>query len=179
MQSSIEHFKGVDAMITDLLLPEFDQEMSTTRRVLERVPDDKLAWKPHDRSWSMGNLASHITNLIKWTDATMNATEFDLASVTPEQMNQSATSRAELLSWFDANIVSARQALAKSDADYFVPWTLKTGATTHFTMPRVVCVRSFFLNHVVHHRGQLSVYLRLNNIPVPSIYGPSADEASA
>jgi uncharacterized damage-inducible protein DinB len=165
-------------MIADLLLPEFDREMSTTRRVLERVPDDKLAWKPHDRSFSMGDLASHVANLIKWTDVTMNATEFDLASVTPEQMNQSAKSRAELLSWFDANVPPARQALAKSDADYFVPWTLKSGATVHFTMPRVACVRSFFLNHLVHHRGQLSVYLRLNDIPVPSIYGPSADEGS-
>ena len=164
-------------MIADLLLPEFDQETSTTRRVLERVPDDKLAWKPHDRSWSMGDLASHVANLIKWTDVTMNATEFDLSSVSPEQMNQSAKSRDELLSWFDANVPSARQALVKSDADYFVPWTLKNGATVHFTMPRVVCVRSFCLNHLVHHRGQLSVYLRLNNIPVPSIYGPSADEA--
>jgi uncharacterized damage-inducible protein DinB len=166
-------------MITDLLLPEFDQEMSTTRRVLERVPDDKLAWKPHDRSWSMGMLASHIANLVKWTDVTMNATEFDLASVTPEQMNQAAASRAELLSWFDANIASARQALAKSDADYSVPWTLKTGTTVYFTRPRAACVRSFVLNHIVHHRGQLSVYLRLNDIPVPSIYGPSADEGLA
>jgi uncharacterized damage-inducible protein DinB len=163
-------------MIADLLLPEFDQEMSTTRRVLERVPDDKLAWKPHDRSSSMGDLASHIANLIKWTDAAMNTTEFDLASVSPEQMNQSAKSRAELLSWFDANAASARQALAKSDGDYFVPWTLKTGAKVHFTIPRVACVRSFVVNHIVHHRGQLSLYLRLNNIPVPSIYGPSADE---
>ena len=114
--------------IAELLLPEVEQEMATTRRVLERVPDDKLAWKPHDRSWSMGDLASHLVNSIKWTDLTMNQTEFDLGSVAPEQMNQAAKSRAELLAWFDANAAAARQALGKSDADYFVPWTLKQGA---------------------------------------------------
>jgi uncharacterized damage-inducible protein DinB len=163
--------------IADLLQPEFDQEMATTRRVLERVPDDRLAWKPHPKSFSMGDLASHIVNTIKWTDVTMNQTEFDLATVTPGEMNQVANSRAELLAWFDANVAAARQTLAKSDADYFVPWTLKNGDTVFFTMPRYTCVRSFCLNHVVHHRAQISVYLRLNNIPVPAMYGPSADES--
>jgi uncharacterized damage-inducible protein DinB len=162
--------------IIDALLPEFDQEMATTRRVLERVPDDRLGWKPHEKSWSMGQLASHIVNMLGWTEVTMNATEFDVMSVTPEQANQVAKSRTELLSWFDANVVKARAALNKSDADYFVPWSLKAGAKVQFTMPRAACVRSFVMNHVIHHRGQLSVYLRLNNIPVPSIYGPSADE---
>jgi uncharacterized damage-inducible protein DinB len=161
--------------IAELLLPEVDQEMATTRRVLERVSDDRLGWKPHDRSWSMGDLASHIVNMIKWTDVTMNQTEFDMASVSPEQMNQTASSRAQLLEWFDANAAAARKALDKSDADYFVPWTLKQGEKVFFTMPRVTCVRSYFLNHVIHHRAQLSVYLRLNDIPVPPIYGPSAD----
>ena len=162
--------------IAELLLPEVDQEMATTRRVLERVSDAKLAWQPHDRSWSMGDLASHIVNMIKWTDVTMNQTEFDMAAVSPEQRNPAATSRAQLLEWFDANAAAARQAMARGDADYFVPWTLKQGDKVFFTMPRFACVRSFFLNHVIHHRAQLSVYLRLNNIPVPSIYGPSADE---
>ena len=162
--------------IAELLLPEVEQEMATTRRVLERVPDDKLAWKPHDRSWSMGVLASHIVNSIKWTDYTMNQTEFDLASVRPDELNLAAKSRAELLAWFDANAASARQALGKSDADYFVPWTLKQGAQEYFTMPRYNCIRSFLLNHIVHHRAQLGVYLRLNDIPVPAMYGPSADE---
>src|SRR6185295_6207662 len=96
--------------IADLLVPEFDQEVATTRRVLTRVPDDKLTWNPHDRSWSMGSLASHIANLLKWTGATMQGTEFDVTSVPPEQMNQAATSQAELLSWFDANAAAARQA---------------------------------------------------------------------
>ena len=162
--------------IADLLLPEFDQEMATTRRVLERVPEDRFSWKPHDKSFSMGDLASHVVNSVKWTDYTMNGTEFDLATVTPEEINQAAKSRAELLAWFDANVPSARAALARPDADYFVPWTLKKGDMVFFTMPRYNCVRSFVLNHIVHHRAQLSVYLRLNNVPVPGAYGPSADE---
>jgi uncharacterized damage-inducible protein DinB len=162
--------------IAELLVPEFDQEMATTRRVLERVPEDKFAWKPHDKSFSMGDLASHVVNSVKWTDYTMNGTEFDLATVTPEEVNQAAKSRAELLAWFDANVPSARAVLTRPDADYFVPWTLKKGDMVFFTMPRYNCLRSFVLNHIVHHRAQLSVYLRLNNVPVPGAYGPSADE---
>jgi uncharacterized damage-inducible protein DinB len=162
--------------IAELLLPEFDQEMATTRRVLERVPDAMLAWTPHEKSWSMRDLASHVVNLIKWTDVTMNQTEMDLATVSPEEMNRPAASRAQLLEWFDATAVAARQALVKSDADYAVAWTLKHGAQVFFTMPRYSCIRSFVLNHLVHHRAQLGVYLRLTNIPVPAMYGPSADE---
>jgi uncharacterized damage-inducible protein DinB len=162
--------------IAELLLPEFDQEMAATRRTLERVPDDKFSWKPHDKSFSMGNLASHIANMVTWTVDTMNRSEFDLAGVTPEQMNKAATNRAELLAWFDANTASARAALDKPDADYGVPWTLRKGSQVFFTMPRYNCVRSFCLNHIVHHRAQLGVYLRLNNVPVPGVYGPSADE---
>jgi uncharacterized damage-inducible protein DinB len=164
--------------ISDLLLPEFDQEMAATRRVLERVPDDKFTWKPHEKSFSMGHLASHIANMIEWAETTMNATEFDVMSVTPEEMNRAAKSNAELLSWFDANVAKVRPTLAKSDADYFVPWSLKRGGEALFTMPRVTCIRSFVMNHVIHHRAQLTVYLRLNNIPVPGLYGPSADEGN-
>jgi uncharacterized damage-inducible protein DinB len=163
-------------MIAELLLPEVDQEIATTRRVLERVPDDKLGWKPHDKSWSMGDLASHLANLIKWTGYTMSRTEFDLAAVPPEELNHAASSRTQLLEWFDANAAAARQALAKSDAEYVVPWSLKQGQQVHFTLPRYTCIRSYVLNHLVHHRAQLAVYLRLNNIPVPAMYGPSADE---
>jgi uncharacterized damage-inducible protein DinB len=164
--------------IAEMLLPEFDQEMASTRRVLERVPDDKLAWKPHEKSFSMGHLASHITNMIMWTVDTMNKTEFDVMTVTPEEMNKAATSRAELLSWFDANASAARAALDANDAAYGVPWSLKRGSDVMFTMPRYTCVRSFVLNHVIHHRAQLTVYLRLNDVPVPGLYGPSADEGN-
>jgi uncharacterized damage-inducible protein DinB len=106
----------------------------------------------------------------------MDKTEFDLDSVTPEEMNKAAKTRAELLAWFDANVSKARAALARSDADYQVPWTLRKGSQVFFTMPRYTCVRSFCLNHIVHHRAQLTVYLRENDVPVPGLYGPSADE---
>ena len=162
--------------IAELLLPEFDQEMASTRKVLERVPDDKFGWKPHDKSFSMGNLASHIANMVTWTVDTMNRPEFDLDSVSMEEMNRAAKDRAELLSSFDANTAKARAALDKPDAAYFVPWTLRKGTQVFFTMPRYNCVRSFCLNHIVHHRAQLGVYLRMNNLPVPGVYGPSADE---
>ena len=162
--------------IAELLVPEFDQEMAATRKVLERVPDDKFAWKPHEKSFSMGNLASHIANMIAWTVDTMTRTEFDLSRVTPEEMNRAAKDRAELLSWFDANTTKARASLEKPDADYLVPWTLRHGANVIFTLPRYNCVRSYCLNHIVHHRAQLGVYLRINNVPIPGVYGPSADE---
>ena len=162
--------------IAALLQPEFDQEMATTRLVLERVPEDKFGWKPHDKSFAMGDLASHIANTVSWTEPTMNQTMFDLGTVSMEEMTKAAKSRAELLSWFDANVQSARALIEKPDADYFVPWTLKHGDKIFFTLPRYNCMRSFVLNHIVHHRAQLGVYLRLNNIPVPGAYGPSADE---
>ena len=164
--------------IAELLLPEFDQEMASTRKMLERVPDETFAWKPHDKSFSMGNLASHIANLVSWTDETMNKTEVDMANVPPGEMNRAAKNRAELLATFDANAAKARAALQKPDADYFVPWSLKNGAQLFFTMPRYSCIRSFCLNHIVHHRAQLGVYLRLNNVAVPGVYGPSADESN-
>jgi len=163
--------------IAELLLPEFDQEMTATRRVLERVPEEKFAWKPHAKSFSLGNLASHVVNMLGWTVDTMEKTEFDLDSVTPEEMNKAAKTRAELLEWFDANVPKARAALQKSDSEYQVPWTLKKGSQNFFTMPRYTCVRSFCLNHIVHHRAQLTVYLRENDVPVPGLYGPSADES--
>ena len=164
--------------IAELLQPEFDQETAATRRVLERVPDDKLAWKPHGKSFSMGALASHIATMVPWANDTMTRTELDLAKVPIEEMTKVANSREELLQWFDTNVSAARAALARPDGDYFVPWTLKQGETVFFTMPRYNCIRSFLLNHIVHHRAQLGVYLRLNDIPVPGVYGPSADEGN-
>jgi uncharacterized damage-inducible protein DinB len=164
--------------IAELLQPEFDQEMTATRRVLERVPDDKIAWKPHAKSFSMGALASHIVTMVPWTNDTMTRTELDLTKVSMEEMTKVAKNREELLAWFDANVASARAVLNKPDADYFVPWTLKNGETVFFTMPRYNCIRSFLLNHLSHHRAQLGVYLRLNDIAVPGVYGPSADEGN-
>ncbi|MBI3207310.1 MAG: DinB family protein [Candidatus Solibacter usitatus] len=165
-------------MISSSLLPEFDQELKTTRRVLERIPDDKLDYKPHARSMSARELSSHIAEMISWLTVTMNTTSLDLAPPGQEPWKPfSAASNAQLLQKFDDNVTAARAALAaSSDADMMVSWSLMRAGATLMTMPRVACVRGFVFNHIIHHRGQLSVYLRLNDIPVPSIYGPSADE---
>ncbi len=160
--------------IKDGLLAEFDHEMGTTRKLLERVPDDKLSWKPHDRSMSMGGLATHLANLPNWGGNILNEPFFDLASAPPNL--QAKTSRHEILETFDETIKRTRAWLDKSDPELLAQWTLKRGGHEMFSMPRIAAFRSFVLYHTVHHRGQLSVYLRLNNIPVPAIYGPSADE---
>ena len=160
--------------IAESLLPEFDREMSTTRRLLERVPDDKLAWKPHDKSMSLGDLATHLSNLPSWGATTITQSELNLAGMS----NTPATSRTELLSHFDTNVANTRAALVgRLDPELMAPWTLKHGEQKLFTMPKLAVWRTFLMNHVIHHRGQLSVYLRLNDVPVPAMYGPSADEA--
>ncbi len=160
--------------IKDGLLAEFDHEIGTTRRLLERVPDDKLTWKPHPRSMSLGGLATHLSNLPHWGRTILSDTSFDLAGAPPNL--EEKASRAEILAAFDAATKEARASLDKTDSELTSPWTLKRGGQEIFTLPRVAAFRTFVLYHVVHHRGQLSVYLRLNDIPVPAIYGPSADE---
>jgi uncharacterized damage-inducible protein DinB len=158
----------------DALLAEFDHEVATTRKLLERLQDDKLAWKPHQKSMSFGGLANHLANLPSWGGAILNESSFDLASVGPGFPEK--LSRADILAAFDASVGQTRQWMDKSEAEYSAAWTLKRGGQEVFTMPRVAAFRSFVIHHLIHHRGQLSVYLRLNDIPVPSIYGPSADE---
>ena len=160
--------------LADALLPEFDHEISTTRTLLERLPDDRLVWKPHARSMSLGALATHVATIVWWGEMTLARSEFDTAGAgtVPE-----APSRAQILATLDRNASATRALLAsKSDAELMAPWALKRGDQTIFSMPRAGVWRSFVLNHLVHHRGQLSVYLRLLDVPVPSIYGPSADE---
>jgi uncharacterized damage-inducible protein DinB len=160
--------------LNQALLPEFDHEMETTRRTLERVPEDKLSWKPHQKSMSLGGLATHLATINHWVDATMGMDAFDVANAPP---TQELKSRKEILAMFDQNAASARKAIAAADdAHLMKPWSLQSGGKTVFSLPRIAVLRSFILNHTIHHRGQLSVYLRLNDVPVPSIYGPSADE---
>ena len=142
--------------------------------MLERVPDDRLAWKPHARSMSIGQLATHLSSIPHWGGAILNATGFDLASAPPTVEEE--RSCADILLAFDRHVRTTREALDKSDAELAALWTLKRAGQEIFAMPRAAAFRSFVLYHLVHHRGQMSVYLRLNNIPVPSIYGPSADE---
>jgi uncharacterized damage-inducible protein DinB len=162
--------------LVDALLPEFDHEMTTTRKLLERVPEERFEWKPHVKSFSLGALATHLATLPTWGAETLNRTEFDTGTAPPPA---ALPSKHEMMAAFDRNVAIARSALAgKSDPELLAIWTLKRGGHTLFSMPRTVVWRSFVLNHLVHHRGQLSVYLRLLDVPVPSIYGPSADESA-
>ena len=160
--------------IKDTLLAEFDHEMGTTRRLLDRLPDAQLSWKPHEKSMSLGGLATHLSNLPNWGSTILNDPSYDLAAGPPNLT--ASTSRAEILSQFDSAVARARASLDKTDVELSAPWTLKRGDQEMFSMPRMAAFRSFVLYHTVHHRGQLSVYLRLNNVPVPAIYGPTADE---
>jgi uncharacterized damage-inducible protein DinB len=159
--------------LKEALLAEYDHEMGTTRRLLERVPEDKLAWKPHEKSMALGELASHLSNIPNWTATILNDSSFDVATITKQAPR---TSRTEILALFDASNRSARALMDRTDAEYAAPWSLKRGDQLMFTLPRVAAFRNFVLNHTIHPRGQLSVYLRLNDVPLPPIYGPSADE---
>ena len=161
--------------ITDALLPEFDHEMATTRRLLERVPAGRLAWKPHVKSMSLGQLAAHLAGVPGWVAVIINQDSFDAGGEHAPQPEPASPS--EILALFDKNVAAARNALAsRTDAEYMAPWTFKQNGREMFTMPKVSVVRSFLLNHSIHHRGQLSVYLRLHDVPLPPIYGPTADE---
>ena len=164
--------------IAQTLLPEFDQEMANTRRVLERVPDDKWGWKPHEKSGTVGWLAAHVGTVPEWLTMTLNSESLDYAPVDgPTYTPPKIENLQQLLTAFDKAATEARTALvAASDQDFMKNWTLLAGGKEIFTMPRIACVRGMILNHLIHHRGQLTVYLRLVNVPVPGLYGPSADE---
>ena len=159
--------------MNEILLAEFNQEAATTRRLLERVPAQDAAWKPHPKSTPLGNLAVHVANLASWPGIALTSTELDLAvAPTPAPF----TTVEALLAAFDANVASSRAALAgAADADFGVPWSLRNGDQVYLTLPRAVIVRSFALNHLIHHRAQLGVYLRLRDVPLPPCYGPTAD----
>ena len=164
--------------IAESILPEFDHETATTRTMLESVPEAKAEWTPHPKSMSLGTLAMHIVNVsCNWGPVTLRQAEFDLnppggPAVAPPRFE----STAQLLKIYDDGIRATRALLvATSDGEFMMPWTLKNGGKAMFSLPRVGVFRSLVLNHAVHHRGQLSVYLRLLDVPLPSIYGPTAD----
>jgi len=160
--------------MVDALLPEFDHEMGTTRKLLERVPDGKFDWKPHPKSMSLGHLATHVANIPSWGSITILQPDIDLSG-DPVPV---AASRTELLTRFDQNVTDTRAALVgRSDAELMAPWSLKSKGQTLFTQPKAGVWRGFVMNHLIHHRAQLSVYLRMNDVPLPSMYGPSADES--
>jgi uncharacterized damage-inducible protein DinB len=154
------------------MLPEFDQEMATTRRLLERVPSDKGTWKPHTKSFALGHLAQLVAGMPGWITTTIRQPDLDLS----RGGGYSFQPTEDLLAQFDKHVGEARQALADvRDEAFAEPWTLRMGDRVLSTLPRGVVVRSH-VNHLVHHRGQLTVYLRLLDVPIPSIYGPTADE---
>ena len=165
--------------IGQLMLPEFDQEMQNTRKTLERCPDEKWNWKPHDKSGTVGWLAIHVATMVGWLPMTITTEELDYAPVGgPAFELPKIANRKELLAEFDKNVAESRAALSKvSDAEIMKNWKLLAGGKEIFTMPRVACIRGMVMNHLIHHRAQLTVYYRLLGIPVPGLYGPSADEA--
>ena len=172
--------KGEPVAIKDGLLAEFDHEMANTRKTLERVPDDKFGWKPHPKSGTMGWLATHVATLPNWAAETIEKDSFNLAPPggTESPRPAEAASRQELLARFEESVSKGRAAIASADdARMFTTWTLLKGDQTIFSLPKIAVLRGFVMNHLIHHRAQLGVYLRLNDVPVPALYGPSADES--
>jgi len=164
--------------IADAVLMEWDQEMAATRAVLERVPDDKVAWQPHEKSMTLGRLASHVAELPGWAGLTLATDEFDVNPPGAEQTTgANLGSRSEILGLFDESSAAGREAIAHAaDAVFDDPWTLKSGGEAVFSAPKAGVLRRFVLNHMIHHRGQLTVFLRLCDVPVPQTMGPTADE---
>jgi uncharacterized damage-inducible protein DinB len=156
------------------LLPEFDEEMKNTRKMLECVPDDKLDYQPHPKSMNMARLATHVAELPSWTTFTLDQDVLDLQ---PGFEPHFAKSRAELLEMFDKGVAEARPKIeSATDQHWHQIWTFKFAGKTLMSMPRSAVMRSVIMDHLIHHRAQLSVYLRLNNVAIPGMYGPSADE---
>ena len=146
--------------------------------MLERIPEDKYGWKPHNKSLSFGELASHLANICTWTSTTLKQDSYDIAPPGGEEFKTpQASSRAELVGMFDKNTADAREAIAGTPDDEFMKtWTMYRGGEQMFALPKYAVLRSFIFNHAIHHRAQLGVYYRLNDLPVPAVYGPSADE---
>ena len=162
--------------ISQALLPEFDQEMAGTRKTLERVPEDKFGWKPHEKSMALGRLAHHLAEIPGWAKPTLEQDSLDFSG--PYQPPPVGT-REQILELFDKNVAEARALIgAASDERLAQPWSLSSNGKTLFTMPRAAVLRGMIISHMIHHRAQLGVYLRLNEAPVPALYGPSADEGS-
>jgi uncharacterized damage-inducible protein DinB len=162
----------------EILLPEFDQEMANTRKVLERIPEDKLDWRAHPKSNTIGWNANHLADLVNWLAQALTRPSLDVAPVGGEPYPfPKLTSRREILDLFDRNVAAARTAItAVRDEEMVQMWTLLRAGQPIFTMLRAAVVRRVVLNHHIHHRAHLCVYLRLNGIPVPGMYGPSGDE---
>lgn len=161
----------------DALLPEFDREFGLTRLLLDRIPDDAIDWRPHARSRSLGRLGAHLAAIPRRVGLIMQRDRFDLTALPDERDDANHVSRTSLVARFDAEVEKARASLhAAVDGAFDVPWTLTRRDAVVFTMPRLGMLRYFVFNHLVHHRGQLTIYLRMRDVPIPALYGPSADE---
>ena len=159
----------------EAFLVEFDHEMAATRRLLERIPEEAFGWTPHERSVSLGGLATHVAQLPHWGTQILDRDVYDLATATGHKPAEA--SLAAVLGVFDANVAEVRRALLqRTDAELHAPWTLAKAGRTVLSMPRIAALHRFLLHHVIHHRGQMTVYLRLRNVPLPPLYGPTADE---
>lgn len=162
--------------IAQSLLPEFDLEMANTRKVLALVPASHADWKPHDKSFSLSSLAMHLANFPNWGMMTVRQDELDLAAAGLADRRAAFSTTDALLETYDAGVAALRDAIATtSDDAMHAMWTLKHGGHTLFTLPRLAVIRTSVLNHMIHHRGQLTVYLRLLDVPLPDLYGPTAD----
>jgi uncharacterized damage-inducible protein DinB len=161
----------------ETILPEFDREMANARKVLERVPEDRFDWQAHPKSHTIGWNANHLAEILGWVEGMLTRPSWDIAPVGGERyQSPTLTTRREVLDLFDRNVAAARKALAAAKDDQMSqPWSLLKAGTPILTMPRAAVMRSFVLNHLIHHRAILCVYLRLNDVPVPGMYGPSGE----
>lgn len=162
-------------MLNHAISLEFKQEAASTKRMLEKVPADKFDWKPHERSMSLKEIATHVANIPAWITLALSSDEYDFASRGYKE--DKPESKEDLIAIFAGKVEQALQALqSASDETLGGNWTLRSGQRVFFTLPRTAAIRTLAMNHLIHHRGQLSVYLRLLDVPVPGMYGPSADE---
>jgi uncharacterized damage-inducible protein DinB len=161
-----------------ILLPEFDQEMASARKVLERAPEDKWEWQPHPKSHTIGWNANHLAEIPGWVEGTLNQSSWEIAPTDgPRYQSPDFKTRQDVLDLFDRNVAAARAAIAAvKEESLDETWSLLHGGKPLFTMPRRAVIRSFVMDHLIHHRAILCVYLRLNDVPVPGMYGPSGDE---
>ena len=163
--------------LSDALIAELQQEATTTRKCLERIPENTFDWKPHEKSMSMSRLAAHVAEMVGWVKDTVEKPELDFATMDYKPLVPQTT--AELVEYFEKNLADATETLKNTSNETMMEnWKMRNGEQIYFDMPRVQVLRGFIFNHIVHHRGQLTVYLRLNDISVPALYGPSADEGT-
>jgi uncharacterized damage-inducible protein DinB len=161
--------------INESLISELEQETKLTKRLLERVPIEKADWKAHEKSMSLGRLATHVAEIPGWITSTLGADEMDFAKF--DYKPRIAKSNAELIEIFEENRAKGLESLKNAkDEDFSKDWTMRNGEQVYFTMPKIAVIRTYAFNHLYHHRGQLTVNLRLLNVPLPYIYGPTADE---